>query len=47
MGELSVGKEGSDALKAGWGVFVGVMFGMMLKLIASGLMTFYFLKALF
>jgi uncharacterized protein YqgC (DUF456 family) len=47
IGELTVGKEGNQALKAGWGVFVGVMFGMLLKLIASGIMTFYFIKALF
>jgi uncharacterized protein YqgC (DUF456 family) len=47
IGELAVGKEGSQALKAGWGVFMGVMFGMLLKLIASGIMTFYFIKALF
>ncbi len=46
FGELTVGKEGSQALKAGWGVFMGVMFGMLLKLIASGIMTFYFIKAL-
>lgn len=47
IGELTVGKEGRQALKAGWGVFMGVMFGMLLKLIASGIMTFYFIKALF
>jgi uncharacterized protein YqgC (DUF456 family) len=47
FGELTVGKEGSQALKAGWGVFIGVMFGMLLKLIASGIMTFYFIRALF
>lgn len=46
IGELMVGKEGRQALKAGWGVFAGVMVGMLLKLIASGIMTFYFLKAL-
>jgi len=46
-GELVMGKASYDALKAGWGVFVGVMFGMVLKLIASGVMTFYFIKALF
>ncbi len=46
IGELTAGKEGSQALKAGWGVFIGVMFGMLLKLIASGIMTFYFIKAL-
>ena len=47
VGELTAGKEGSQALKAGWGVFIGVMFGMLLKLITSGIMTFYFIKALF
>ena len=46
LGELTVGKEGHEALKAGWGVFLGVMFGMILKLILSGSMTFYFVKAL-
>jgi len=46
LGELTVGKEGHEALKAGWGVFMGVMFGMILKLILSGIMTFYFIKAL-
>ena len=47
IGELAVGKERYEALKAGWGVFVGVMLGMTLKLILSGIMTFYFIKALF
>ena len=46
-GELIAGKEASKALKAGWGVFVGVMVGMLLKLILAGVMTFYFIKALF
>ena len=41
------GKQSYKALKAGWGVFTGVMLGMLLKLIASGIMTFYFAKALF
>jgi len=47
VGELLIGKQSSAALKAGWGVFIGVMFGILLKLIASGVMTFYFIKALF
>ena len=45
-GEIIAGKETSRALKAAWGVFAGVMTGMMLKLILSGVMTFYFIKAL-
>jgi uncharacterized protein YqgC (DUF456 family) len=47
IGEILAGKKAYEALKAGWGVFVGVMVGMLLKLIASGIMTFYFIKALF
>lgn len=47
VGELVIGKQSSVALKAGWGVFIGVMVGILLKLIASGVMTFYFIKALF
>lgn len=47
IGEMVVGKPSHEALKAGWGVFVGIMFGMIIKLIASGVMTFYFIKALF
>jgi uncharacterized protein YqgC (DUF456 family) len=46
LGELIAGKKTYEALKAGWGVFVGVMAGMLLKLTAAGLMTFYFIKAL-
>lgn len=47
VGELVIGKQSSVALKASWGVFIGVMVGILLKLIASGVMTFYFIKALF
>lgn len=46
VGEMLIGKQSDKALKAGWGVFIGVMFGVILKLIASGIMTFYFIKAL-
>jgi uncharacterized protein YqgC (DUF456 family) len=45
-GELWAGKQTSQALRAGWGVFLGVIAGMLLKLIAAGIMTFYFAKAL-
>lgn len=47
IGELLRGKQTHEALKAGFGVFVGVMVGIILKLIASGIMTFYFIKNLF
>ena len=45
--EMLGGKKSREALRAGWGVFLGVLAGMMLKLVASGIMTFYFVKALF
>jgi len=47
IGELLGGKKTYEALKAGFGVFTGVMVGIILKLIASGIMTFYFVKDLF
>jgi len=44
--EYIAGKPGFEALRAGWGVFLGVMVATILKLVASGVMTFYFIKAL-
>lgn len=46
IAEMVVGKSSREALKAGWGVFVGTLFGTILKLIASGVMTYYFVWAL-
>jgi len=46
-GEMLAGRQTQEALRAGWGVFVGVMTGMLLKLVASGIMTFFFIQALF
>jgi hypothetical protein len=45
-GELSAGKDRSAALRAGWGVFAGMMAAMAVKLVVSGVMTFYFVRAL-
>jgi len=47
VGELIVGKEGKQALRAGWGVFVGNMIGVGLKLALSFVMLFYYVKAMF
>ena len=47
LGELLHGKETGAALKAGWGVFVGTFLGIGMKLVASGVMFFYFLKEVF
>ncbi|MFW6140258.1 MAG: DUF456 domain-containing protein [Acidobacteriota bacterium] len=46
IAEYTAGKPGIEALRAGWGVFIGVMVAMVSKLVASGIMTFYFIKAL-
>lgn len=45
IGELISGKQLNDALKAGWGSFVGILFGTILKLIACGLMTIALIQA--
>lgn len=46
IGELSSGKDSSSALKSGFGSFVGFITGTLLKLIVSGIMTWYFIKEL-
>ena len=45
IGELISGKQLNDALKAGWGSFIGILFGTILKLIACGLMTVALIQA--
>ena len=46
IGELSAGKRSGHAMKAGFGSFAGFITGILLKLIASGMMTWYFVKEL-
>ena len=46
LGELIAGKELNQALKAGWGSFVGILFGSIIKLIACGLMTVALIQAI-
>jgi len=43
-GELAGGKKGKMALRAGWGVFVGNIMGIGLKLAFSGAMLFFYIK---
>ncbi len=47
IGELTAGKNSHEAVKSGFGSFVGFLAGTLLKLIASGMMTWYFFKELF
>ncbi|TDN99907.1 DUF456 domain-containing protein [Sunxiuqinia elliptica] len=42
LGELSGGKQSKEALRSGFGSFVGFLVGTLLKLIASGMMAWYF-----
>lgn len=44
--EWLVQKEKGRAIKAGWGVFIGSLVGTALKLGASGMMAYYFVRGL-
>jgi len=46
LGELIAGKQIHEAIKAGWGSFIGILFGTILKLIACGLMTLALIQAI-
>ncbi len=47
VGELLVGKEGKEVLRAGWGIVVGNIAGIGLKLAFSGIVLFYYVKGMF
>ncbi|MFA6618697.1 MAG: DUF456 domain-containing protein [Candidatus Neomarinimicrobiota bacterium] len=47
LGELSTGRNSAEAFKSGFSTFVGFLGGVVIKLIASGVMLFYFLKEAF
>jgi uncharacterized protein YqgC (DUF456 family) len=42
LGELTGGKETQEALRAGFGSFIGLMAGVTLKLAVTGVMAYYF-----
>lgn len=46
IGELIGGKEINQALRAGWGSFIGLLCGTVLKLICCGLMTIHLIQAI-
>ncbi len=47
IGELSTGKDSSDALRSGFSTFIGFLGGVLIKLIASGVMFWYFVRMVF
>lgn len=47
LGELSMGENSNDALKSGFNTFLGFLGGVLIKLIASGVMLYYFLQMAF
>ncbi len=46
VAEWIVGKQTGEALRAGWGVVMGTLFATVLRLGVSGMMTYYFVLAL-
>ena len=44
LGELFAGKSGDEALRAGWGVFVGTLLGIGIKIAFCGAVLFFYLK---
>lgn len=47
LGELSTGRSSAEAFKSGFNTFIGFLGGVVIKLIASGIMLFYFIKEVF
>jgi uncharacterized protein YqgC (DUF456 family) len=47
VGELLGGKDDKASLKAGFGSFLGILTGVVLKLIVSSLIAFYFFREVF
>lgn len=46
IGEMFSGKKGRESLRAGIGSFAGFMAGVMIKLVASGMMLYFFIAEL-
>ena len=47
IGELIFNKDRKNALKAGWGVFLGTVLSIFIKLGVSGVIAFYFFRGIF
>lgn len=47
IGELSTGKDSNEAIKSGFSTFIGFLGGIVIKLMASGVMLWYFIQTAF
>lgn len=47
IGEMATGKSGRKALHAGWGILLGTVFGIGLKLAFTAVILFYYIKEMF
>jgi uncharacterized protein YqgC (DUF456 family) len=47
VGELLAGRKGEEALRAGWGVFVGTIVTIGFKMSLSAVMLFFYVKEMF
>jgi uncharacterized protein YqgC (DUF456 family) len=47
LGELFAGRAGREALRAGWGTFMGTMLSTILKVVFCGVVLFFYIKAMF
>jgi uncharacterized protein YqgC (DUF456 family) len=43
-GEMIEGKRGGDASRAAWGVFIGTVAGIVMKLSVSGIITWFWIR---
>ncbi len=46
IGEIIQGKSTNDAIRAGFGSFIGLLAGTIIKMICSGFMIYYYIEAL-
>lgn len=44
LGEVMAGKAAREALRAGWGVFLGNLMGVVLKLVYTGALLFIYIR---
>ena len=47
VGEMASGKSGRNALRAGWGILIGNVLGITLKLAFTAVILFYYVKEMF